>query len=526
MATVTNTIKLPDGTAPAYAAVEIELIAATNGGAAGWINASDITVLAVARPTVTAGAWSASLTPNDDIDPADTVYRVNEYVDRTRYVHYIDVGSGGGTVHDLLVDPPASLATAALTSHITDSTGAHAASAVSFTPAGTIAATDTQTAVAEVATEAASALAARAGDRTQTAGTVGRVGIVAGHASNAIASDLEAVSVLGGGQTSRENVVGAASTANVNTANSNLPTTTGTGADYSVIVGGYDNVANGLMSVVTGAHNYTATGTSHGTISGGSVNRVTAGDYGTIAGGTNNQVSGSSGAVGGGQQNVASGSGTFVAGGSVNTASGDNASVIGGATNTASEDYAVVVGGGNNTASGFNAGILGGANCTASKYHSAAIGQYAVTTLPSGLTIGGGRTTATGDSQSTVATLRRQTTNATPGEMRAGLPTERLTLPNDSTWAFEALIVARRADADGESAAWRVEGCIDRNGAANTTALVGSPTVTVLGDDSTGTWTATALADTTNGALQLRIVGEAAKTINWVAQLRLAEVTG
>lgn len=164
MATVTNTIKLPDGTAPTYAAVEIELIAAASGHAAGWVNATDVTVLSVARPAVTAGAWSAALTPNADIDPADTVYRVNEYVDRTRYVHYIDVGSGGGTVHDLLVDPPASLATAALTSHLIDPIGAHEASAIAFTPSGTIAATTTQAAIAEVATDAAAALTAHTGD--------------------------------------------------------------------------------------------------------------------------------------------------------------------------------------------------------------------------------------------------------------------------------------------------------------------------------------------------------------------------
>jgi len=39
--------------------------------------------------------------------------------------------------------------------HIADTTAAHAASAVSFAPTGTIAATNTQTAVAEVATDAA-----------------------------------------------------------------------------------------------------------------------------------------------------------------------------------------------------------------------------------------------------------------------------------------------------------------------------------------------------------------------------------
>lgn len=140
MATVTNTIKLPDGTAPATASVEIELVASETAstGAAGWITASDITILSVARPTVTAGAWTASLTPNDDIDPAGTVYRVNEYVGRQRYVHHIDVGSGGGAVHDLLVDPPASVASSALLAHIDDTADAHDASAISVADSGSL----------------------------------------------------------------------------------------------------------------------------------------------------------------------------------------------------------------------------------------------------------------------------------------------------------------------------------------------------------------------------------------------------
>lgn len=55
---------------------------------------------------------------------------------------------------------------AALQTHLDDTTAAHAASAIAFTPAGTIAATDGQAAIEEVATDAASALSthAAAGD--------------------------------------------------------------------------------------------------------------------------------------------------------------------------------------------------------------------------------------------------------------------------------------------------------------------------------------------------------------------------
>jgi hypothetical protein len=155
MATVTNTIKLPDGSTPSYAAVVIELVASTSSRAAGWIAANDTTILSVARPTVTAGTWTASLTPNADITPSGTVYKVTETADKVRYVHYISVGSGGGTVHDLLVDAPASLASAALSTHIADTSGAHAASAISYNGSTNLAASNVEAALDELDTEKA-----------------------------------------------------------------------------------------------------------------------------------------------------------------------------------------------------------------------------------------------------------------------------------------------------------------------------------------------------------------------------------
>lgn len=151
MATVTNTIKLPDGSTPAHAAAVIELVASTTTRAAGWVTATDVTILSKVRPTVTSGAWSADLTPNADITPSGTVYKITETADRTQYVHYISVGPGGGTVHDLLVDAPASLPSAALTDHIADASGAHAASAISIADAaGTYSGATVEAALAEI----------------------------------------------------------------------------------------------------------------------------------------------------------------------------------------------------------------------------------------------------------------------------------------------------------------------------------------------------------------------------------------
>ncbi|WP_275560946.1 hypothetical protein, partial [Pseudomonas sp. 2(2015)] len=53
------------------------------------------------------------------------------------------------------------------------------------------------------------------------------------------------------------------------------------------------------------------------------------------------------------------------------------------------------------------------------------------------------------------------------------------TVPTDTTWAFSALVVARRTDVDGDNAAFEIKGCVKRD-AGSTTALVGTPTVTSL----------------------------------------------
>lgn len=58
----------------------------------------------------------------------------------------------------------------AISDHLADTADAHDASAISFVPGGTIASTDVQTAVSEVATDAASALAAHEADTTNIHG--------------------------------------------------------------------------------------------------------------------------------------------------------------------------------------------------------------------------------------------------------------------------------------------------------------------------------------------------------------------
>lgn len=128
-----------------------------------------------------------------------------------------------------------------------------------------------------------------------------------------------------------------------------------------------------------------------------------------------------------------------------------------------------------------------------------------------------------GDAQTRETVIRATTTNNTATEM-TGYGGQKLTLANDTTFAFEILIVARRGDANDESAGYLVTGVIDRNASAATTALVGAPTVTVLAED-TAAWDITVAADTTNGSLKITATGENSKTIGWVGFVKLTQVT-
>ena len=98
-----------------------------------------------------------------------------------------------------------------------------------------------------------------------------------------------------------------------------------------------------------------------------------------------------------------------------------------------------------------------------------------------------------------------------------------MTIASDTTYAFRILLVARRTNADNESAAYEFVGCIDNN--AGTTALVGSVTKTVIAED-TSAWDADVTADNTNDALIITVTGENSKTIYWVATVWTVEVTG
>lgn len=382
-------------------------------------------------------------------------------------------------------------------------------------------------------------------DGSGSAYTDGDILILGSHAYNTrhdSTADVGTGIVAGGGPAVYENVVGG-NVANVNTATSNLTgaaTLTGENGNWDFILGGYDNVVNGWACIVTGFHVKVGVNANHITVAGGSIHTVADSTaYGTIGGGTSNQVSGNNptvaggnanqatangATVGGGQTNIASGSTSTIAGGTTNTANNSSATISGGSTNTASGNSASIGGGLTNSATATGATVPGGRDNVASGNYSLATGRQAVAT-ESGMHAHAQAAFATaGDAQVNRWCLKKQTTDATASNLEAdtGAPP---VIPENTTWAFSALIVARRTDVDGDNAAFKVEGCFKRD-AGSTAAMVGTPTVTALGASAgAATWTVTT-GSFTAGTLRLIVTGEAAKTIRWVCELRASQASG
>ncbi|GAB4406571.1 MAG: hypothetical protein Kow00123_19230 [Anaerolineales bacterium] len=316
---------------------------------------------------------------------------------------------------------------------------------------------------------------------------------------------------------------------------------------YATVGGGWGNRASGSAATVGGGLGNTASG-GNAAVAGGDGN-VAAGDHSTICGGHDNAASEDEAAVGGGENNTASGIASTVAGGQGNTASGPVSAVGGGWENTASDDEATVAGGHSNTASARYATVGGGAENTASGYSSAVGGGHTNQAAGFYATVGGGtdnRATANGATipggSGALADHVGQWayasgTFAAVGDAQAGLFVLRNTsvgnawtdlyLDGSSVWITVAsgrtisfqIVVAGRSNG-GESAGYRIQGVVEN--VAGTTALVGTPVVTILGEDDAA-WDARVTADTREDALRVQVRGNG-ETIRWVATVQTAEV--
>lgn len=260
------------------------------------------------------------------------------------------------------------------------------------------------------------------------------------------------------------------------------------------------------------------------------------GNYSIAIGQGNNWGNGTN-SIAIGQSVASSGSSNTVSIGALNsvssncTAVGYNAEAFSGSFSTA---YATSVG----IATRANSNSIAiGNGAVASTRNSIAMGYGAAAPFECAFGISLGRFSTAGDILIGQAHLWVQTTNATSTELgvfgtnsqSAGTttPTSRIILANDSTYLFDCDIVARNTTTDTQSKVWNVKFGIRRGTSAANTALIGTPTYTVFGQDTgTENWDITVTADTANGRPNISVTGEASKTIRWVANIRMTKVSG
>lgn len=201
---------------------------------------------------------------------------------------------------------------------------------------------------------------------------------------------------------------------------------------------------------------------------------------------------------------------------------------VGAAGNT---DYSIAIGSGALPGSSGTDQIAIGNTARGNNQTGAiAIGNNAQADFVGEAVISVGHLSAQGDAKSSIATGRTTTTSATAVEIGFDVgavtaPTNRLAMPNNSTWIFKMLVVARNTANNGDNSAWEVTFCMKRDANAASTALVGSVTTTIIGQAGTTTgWAVSVTADTTNGRPNVSVTGAAATTLHWVASMFIAKV--
>lgn len=129
-----------------------------------------------------------------------------------------------------------------------------------------------------------------------------------------------------------------------------------------------------------------------------------------------------------------------------------------------------------------------------------------------------------GDAQHGVYVARNITTNNTLTELFLDGSATQLVLPDNSVFTFDILVAARRTDATGGGAAYRFVGAARKDATAGSVTFIGTPSKTVVGETN-GAWDSAVSVDTGTGAFRVRVTGENAKTIRWVATIQTTEVT-
>jgi hypothetical protein len=209
-----------------------------------------------------------------------------------------------------------------------------------------------------------------------------------------------------------------------------------------------------------------------------------------------------------------------VRGSAVNVASGNYSFVVG-QNNAATAENSCAMGTGN-TAAGSASFVFGNGNF-ATANESFAIGNGAFARLQSQFALGARLFSAVSKTQYNIFIVGATTTDATPTVLTTQGAAQ-ITLQNNSAMRFNILVIAN-VTGGGNTSGWELKGVIKRGANAASTALVGTVTTTLVGQDAGASgWAIAATANTTTGGLTITATGQAGTTIRWVATVECAEV--
>lgn len=112
------------------------------------------------------------------------------------------------------------------------------------------------------------------------------------------------------------------------------------------------------------------------------------------------------------------------------------------------------------------------------------------------------------------------TSDATPTKLKVGLDgTDYVPVPNLNAMAFSILVIGY---CPNKCCGYKIEGMCESYNSAATSGFVGTPTVTVLGEED-ATTDCTISYDTTNGGFYITVTGVASQFFEWTADVRFVE---
>jgi hypothetical protein len=158
-------------------------------------------------------------------------------------------------------------------------------------------------------------------------------------------------------------------------------------------------------------------------------------------------------------------------------------------------------------------------------------GEQALANKAGQRAIAAGSFAAQGDAQGSTIIARVATSGATATNVWLDGSSLRVTIPANTYWKANVHVVAMTAVSGASYASFERKVSIWRGVLASTTTLPTGGAQTIGTDDGSNAglpptgWAVAITADTTNGALDIKVTGAAATNIRWVVKVEFTEVS-